>query len=83
VIEVRDDRGESVPAVLPLQVQLHDPDGRLAECSGHYSAPGGRLELTFDFAPNDLAGPWHLHVADLAAGLSLDREIMVAPRRGD
>lgn len=78
VVEVRDDRGALVPAVLPLLVELRDPDGRFAEWSGHHAAIGARLELSLDFAVNDLAGPWHLRVRDLASGLSLDRELMVA-----
>ncbi len=67
-IEIRDDRGTPVPAVLPLHVELRDPDGRLAEFSGHHAAIAGRLDLTFDLARNDLPGAWHLQVQDLAVG---------------
>ncbi|MHB8972522.1 MAG: LamG domain-containing protein [Pirellulaceae bacterium] len=77
VIEVHDDRGTLIPAVLPLHVELRDPDGRPAEFSGHYAAVGGRLKLVWDLAANDVTGPWHLRVCDLVSGLSLDRELIV------
>ncbi len=77
-IEVRDDQGVAVPAVLPLCVELRDPDGRLAEYSGHHAAVAGRLELTFDLARNDLPGAWHLRVRDLASGSQYDGELLVA-----
>ncbi|MBN1854849.1 MAG: hypothetical protein JW829_19100, partial [Pirellulales bacterium] len=77
VVEVRDDQGMPVPAVLPLRVELRDPDGRIAEYSGYHAAIAGRLELTFDIACNDLPGVWHLHVQDLASGLQADVELPV------
>ena len=55
--------------MLPLRVELRDPDGRLAEFSGYHAAVAGRLDLTFDLARNDLPGAWHLRVQELAAGL--------------
>jgi hypothetical protein len=81
-IEVHDDRGTLVPAMLPLHVELRDPDGRSAEFSGHYAAVGGRLEVVWDIASNDIPGPWHLRVRDLASGISIDRELIVTTSLG-
>lgn len=76
-ISVQDDRGTRIPAILPLQVELQDPDGRTAEYSGHYAAVGGTLELTFDLATNDVPGAWTLLVRDLTSGLKIARELRV------
>jgi uncharacterized protein YfaS (alpha-2-macroglobulin family) len=63
--------------VLPLRVELRDPDGRLAEYSGYHAALAGQLDLTFDVARNDLTGAWHLRVEELASGLQADVELLV------
>jgi hypothetical protein len=68
--------------MLPLHVELRDPDGRSAEFSGHYAAVGGRLEVVWDIASNDIPGPWHLRVRDLASGISIDRELIVTTSLG-
>jgi hypothetical protein len=76
-ITVCDDQGQPVPAILPLHVELCDPDGRPAEFSGYYATVDGRLDLTFDIARNDLPGAWYLRVQDLAAGCQYDGELVV------
>jgi hypothetical protein len=76
-IEIRDDRAAPVPAVLPLAVELRDPEGRLAEFSGYHAAHEGQLALTFELASNDVPGAWHLAIKDLASGLQYDGELLV------
>ncbi len=67
-ISVLDDRGAKIPAVIPLQMTIRDPDGRAAEGSGFYAAQNGRLEIQLDIAPNDRFGVWTIEARDLATG---------------
>jgi len=39
-----DAQGRPLEAVVPLDVRIIDPEGRAAEFSGHYGAPGGELK---------------------------------------
>jgi len=81
-VAVLDDRGQPVPAVLPLRVDVLDPQGRAAEFSGFYGARDGRLSLELDLAVNDLAGQWKVKVVDLASGLSQEAAFGVAALAG-
>jgi hypothetical protein len=67
-VRVLDDGGKPVDAVIPLQVEVFDGDGRIAEFSGHYGAVGGTLELKLDIAANDEPGTWEVRVRELASG---------------
>lgn len=69
-VAVVDPDGNPVDGVMPLQVTLTDPAGRPAEPSGYWAAPGGRLVLPYDWAPNDRHGAWTLTVIELASGKS-------------
>jgi len=68
VIEVIDAAGRPIDAVVPLEVNIQDAEGRLAEFSGYYAAVDGRLEITLDIARNDPPGVWQITVRDLASG---------------
>jgi hypothetical protein len=70
VAEFADAGGTAVAAVLPVQIEILDPLGRSADGSGFHAAKDGRLALTLEFAPNDLAGAWRIRVTDLASGLA-------------
>jgi hypothetical protein len=66
-IEVTDgDR--PIDAIIPVNVEIIDPDGRTAEFSGSYAAKEGQLTIQFDFAPNDRLGVWEIRVKELATG---------------
>jgi len=67
-VTVVDAAGAPVRAVVPLHVEVLDPDGRRAERSGYYGASNGVLDLSLDIALNDLPGVWEVRVTDLAAG---------------
>lgn len=69
-IEVLDDRGQPVPAVVPLQVSVYDAETRLAEFSGYYAAKDGKAEITLQIAPNDPVGMWQIEARELASGQS-------------
>lgn len=77
-MSVLDDRKAPVAAVLPVQVDIRDPAGRTFEVSGYYGAKDGRLSLTLDLAPNDLAGEWKASVRELTAGLVHSASFRVA-----
>lgn len=71
-IAVVDDAGEPLAAVVPVEVQVVDPDGRSAEHSGYYGAKDGRLTIILDLAPNDIAGPWTVRATELASGRTVE-----------
>jgi hypothetical protein len=76
-IKVIDDAGQVVDAVVPLRVDIHDADGRLAEYSGHYGAAGGSLDLNLDLATNDRPGVWEVRVTELASGQQMSKYVRV------
>jgi hypothetical protein len=67
-VEVLDAGGKPIEAVLPLEITIRDPEGRLAELSGSYAAIDGRVSLKLDIAPNDPPGVWTIEARDLASG---------------
>jgi hypothetical protein len=69
-LSVVDDRGEAVDALVPVEVRIRDADGRVAEASGYYGAPAGKLTLTLDIASNDTPGMWTVEVRELASNRS-------------
>ena len=71
-IRVVDDTGRPVEATVPLQVEISDPAGRVAEYSGYYGAVDGQVALRLDMAPNDRPGVWRVHVRELASGRAGD-----------
>ena len=64
-----DEAGASVDAVVPVEIDLRDPDGRRAEFSGYYGARDGRLSITLVPAPNDTPGIWTIEARELASGM--------------
>ena len=60
--------GQPLQAVVPLEVTIRDPQGRVAEKSGYYGAANGKLNLTLDIASNDLPGRWQVEVSERLRG---------------
>lgn len=79
VITIADAAGQPIPAVIPLQVNIFDPNGRKGEYSGHYGAPQGVLKLQLDIAANDTPGVWQIRVRDLASGRTSTRFVRITP----
>lgn len=67
-IEIFGPGRQPVDAVIPVQVDVRDPDNSPAEVSGYYAAANGRLALALDIAPNDTIGTWTLSIRELASG---------------
>ena len=78
-VVAQDKQGKPIEAVIPLHVDVLDPDGRSAEFSGYYGAAGGKLELNLDIATNDRPGIWEVRVHDLASGQSRTAFVRVTP----
>jgi hypothetical protein len=64
------DGKQPISAVIPVKVDIVDPEGRTAEFSGSYAATDGQLTIQFDFADNDRIGMWEVRVKELASGKS-------------
>ncbi|MCP4639639.1 MAG: hypothetical protein GY851_04370, partial [bacterium] len=69
-IVVLDDAGKPLAAVVPVQLEILDPQDRPAEYSGYYGAKDGTLSVDLDLAPNDLTGRWTIRATELASGKS-------------
>ena len=78
-IAVVDKHNKAIDAVLPMSVEIEDPENRRAEFSGYYGAKDGKLTLVLDLARNDLAGQWTITVSELASGLSRKHTVRVEP----
>ena len=63
-------RPDPLAAVVPVDVHVRDPDGRLAEFSGAYGAANGQAEIVLDIAANDPFGIWQIDVRERASGLT-------------
>ncbi len=69
-IRAVDPEGQPLDAVVPVEVEVRDAEGREAEFSGSYAAVDGTLEIALDVAPNDPPGTWQITARELASGTS-------------
>ena len=69
-IRVVDLEGKTLDAVVPVEVDVRDAEGRQAEFSGFYAAVDGKVEIALDVAPNDPPGIWQITARELASGQS-------------
>jgi len=81
-IAVTDGR-EPIDAVIPIEVVITDPEGSVAEFSGHYGARSGQQSITLDIAPNDRIGVWAIKVKELASGRSTAAYVRVRESRSN
>jgi len=80
-VAVTDSADTAIDAVIPMEIRISDPDGRPAELSGFYGAPGGTLDLAFAFAPNDTLGVWTIEARELASGLHTRHFVRLLPNQ--
>lgn len=64
------DGSRPIDAVVPVRIQILDPEGVESEFSGYYAATDGQVIITFDFAQNDRTGTWEIRATELASGKS-------------
>ena len=67
-IQVLNEAGKPVQALLPLEIALRGADDKALEGSGYYCAVDGVLNLEFRIAANEPAGNLKLLVRDVASG---------------
>jgi len=77
-VSVVDAAGKPLDAVVPLELEICDPQNRPAELSGYYGAKDGVLSVRSTFARNDLPGEWTVRAKELASGLSRECKIVVS-----
>jgi hypothetical protein len=78
-VQVVDADGNPVDAVVPVALELLDPEGRAAEGSGAWAAVGGRLTVPLDLASNDVPGLWTLRASEGASGQLVEAHLRVRP----
>jgi len=78
-ITVVGDEGVPVEAVIPVELDVRDPDGRPAEYCGHYGAKDGALRVELTLAPNDTPGVWTVRASESASGMTARHFFRVAP----
>jgi hypothetical protein len=76
-IQLNDNTGRPLQAVVPLEVSIRDPQNRLAEKSGFYGAANGKLSLALELAPNDLPGKWQIEVREGLRGQKVTKNLTV------
>lgn len=67
-ITVADADGTPLDAIVPMLIDIRDPDGRQAEYSGYYGAKDGVLHVSLALAPNDTPGVWSIRAREGATG---------------
>ena len=78
-ITVVDRGGDPIEAVVPLRVEVRDPQGETGEFSGYYAATDGRLKVSLDMASNDVPGKWIVEVEELASAKRAQQEFELVP----
>lgn len=66
-------------AIIPLEIQIRDANGKSAEGSGHYAAENGLLTLPLSIAPNEDPGTWEIRITELASRMQTTRWMAVSP----
>jgi len=67
-VQLNDNSGAAINAVIPMTINITDPHGRKFEKSGYYGAANGRVDIDLDIATNDEAGTWKVEVVEALTG---------------
>ncbi len=78
-IVISDSTGKDVPALLPVEITLLDPQGRQAPGSDYFCAENGKLIVPLTVSLNDQTGTWKIIAKSLADSQTATREIKVNP----
>jgi len=67
-IAIMNKKGLLVPAVIPIQLEIKDPQGNISAYSDYYAAKDGLLDISFTAAINDVKGKWTVKATELMSG---------------
>jgi hypothetical protein len=76
--QLQDSAQKPMRGVWPLQIEITDPAGRVAEWSGFYGADNGAVKINYEVAPNDINGAWQISARDLAGGKSANERLIIS-----
>ena len=76
-VSVTGSRGRTMPAVVPVRLEVLDPENRPAEPTGWYGAKDGQATVSLELAPNDMIGEWTIRATELASDLSCETKLLV------
>ena len=79
LVQVVDAAGRPISAVVPVQIEVLDPDGAAAEFSGYYGAADGEVSLDLTLAPNDAPGTWTVRAREMASGRTAEARFEYRP----
>ena len=68
-ILLRDEKGNLIRGISPVQITIIDPNGKISQGSDFYAAESGIVSFDFFAALNDTPGKWKIEVKDLTSGL--------------
>ena len=76
-LTLTDTKQEPVKAIVPVEVEVRDTNGKPAEGSGFYAAKDGKLDVKLDIATNDDPGTWEIHIRELVTRMEATRYLRV------
>ena len=76
---IRSDDDTLASGVLPLQLEITDPQGRPGPLSDYYAVKNGVLTVRMTPALNDVPGTWTIKAQDLTAGLTAQVTVELVP----
>ena len=74
---VLDEKGNVVPALLPVELRLYDAAGREIDGGGYACAEGGVAKVSFITNVDDDGGAFRLVCKDRASGIVTEKSIVV------
>ena len=76
-IALSDTRKSAIKAMIPVQIEIRDANGKPAEGDGFYAAKDGSLSLKLDIATNEDPGTWSIRVRELASRMETTKYIRI------
>ena len=76
-VAISDTKQAAVKAIVPMQIEVHDANGRPAEGGGFYAAKDGVLKVKLDIAANEDPGVWTVRVRELASRMESTKYVRV------
>ena len=81
-VTISDTKLAAVKAILPIELEVRDANGRPAEGNGWYAAKDGTLTVKLDIAANEDPGVWTVRVRERASRMESTKYVRVMPKAG-